>query len=71
MTPQEKILLKERLELILPDWCISDELEVYHSKKYLAITDTQLNEITTLGIFVNGIYKTKDGLQVNFSELNK
>jgi len=71
MMSQEKLLLKERLELILPDWTITDELEACSKKINTFIESSQMNQIIKLGLFVSGVYPRIRELKINFSELNK
>lgn len=75
MTLQEKILLKERLELILHDWYITDNLEAESRYGKKSISQQQMNQIIKLGLYVSAIYdreySTTCGLEITFSELNK
>lgn len=71
MMSQEKLLLKERLELILPDWTITDELEACSEKINTFIESSQMNQIIKLGLFVSGVYPRIRELKINFLELNK
>ena len=70
MTPQEKLLLKERLELILPDWTINDDLDAITREVNNFIIPAQTNQILKLGLIVSGVYPTVLELRVEFSELN-
>jgi len=70
ITSQEKIL-QERLEKILPDWTITDNLKAKSKIRITYILESQLNQIAKLGLFVCGIVLGNNALTVSFSELNK
>ena len=64
---QENLLLKERMEKILPDWNITDDLVALNQNYYCNITEDQLNQIAKLGLFVSIIHCSEHGITITFS----
>ena len=64
---QENLLLKERMEKILPDHTIKDDFTVLLKGNYNNITEDQLNQLAKLGLFVSSINQSKHGLAISFS----
>jgi len=67
MMSQEKLLLRERLGNILPDWNITDNLEATCNIKHKNITESQTSQIASLGLFVSCVYLNPKGLVIVFS----
>lgn len=66
MISQEKLLLQERLEKILPDWNINDDLEAVSKVSHFSIDSIQMNQVFSLGLVISEIYRTGDTLVIQF-----
>ena len=63
-------ILKESLELILPDWSINNDMEAVSKTSCFDVDSQQLNQIASLGYYISRFYHQRDTTVLEFSEIN-
>ncbi len=69
MMSTEKLLVKERLEEILPDWNINEDFEAVSKVSHYCIDIIQMNQVFSLGLVVSEIYRSGDTLVIQFHSI--